>query len=240
MRTLRAWFVRAIGLVGSARSERELEAELESHLQLHTDDNIRAGMPPAEARRNALMALGGIERTREEYRDRRGIPAVEAILRDLRYGARTLAKNPGFTLAGIVILGLGIGVNSAIFTVVNAVVLKPLPFADSDRIMRVWHTPPPHLFAGRETFPLSPANFIDWEEQNQVFERMAIYRIGRRTLTGLGEPDSMVTVRASAEFLPILGISPTLGRGFLRSEDRAGGPRTVLLSRRKSPWRSCS
>ena len=96
--------------------------------------------------------------------------------------------------------------------------------------MRLWHTPPPTLFAGSPTFALSPANFIDWEAQNQVFERMAIYRTGRQTLTGSGEPDAVLTVRASADFLPILGVSPTLGRGFTRDDDREGGPRTALLT----------
>ena len=146
MKSLRAWFVRVLGVFGSTRSERDLSAEIESHLQLHADDNVRAGMSPAEARRRAVIALGSVEGTKEAYRDRRGLPAVESLVRDLRYGVRSLLKTPGFALAGVVILGLGIGVNSAIFTVVNAVVLRPLPFADADRIMRLWHTPPPGLF----------------------------------------------------------------------------------------------
>ncbi len=222
--------LRLFGVFASERSERDLSAELESHLQLHIDDSIRAGVTPQEARRRALIALGGIEQTKEQYRDRRGIPLLESLFRDLRYGARTLSKSPGFAIAGVLILGLGIGVNSAIFTVVDAVVLKPLPFADADRIMRLWHTPPQTLFAGSPIFPLSPANFIDWEERNQVFERMAIYRTGRQVLTGSGEADAILTVRASADFLPILGVSPTLGRGFTRDDDRSGGPRTALLS----------
>jgi predicted permease len=226
----RAWLSRLVGVIRSDHAERDLAAELDSHLQLHIDDNIRAGMTPAEARRRALIALGGVDQTKERYRDRRGLPALESIIRDLRYGARTLRKSPGFTIAAVLILGLGIGVNSAIFTVVNAVVLKPLPFTDADRIMRIWHTPPPTLFAGSPIFALSPANFIDWEAQNQVFERMAIYRGGRQVLTGSGAPDAVVTLRASADFLPILGVSPTLGRGFTRDDDRDGGTRTALLS----------
>ena len=230
MKSARAWLLRLFGVFASGRSERDLSAELQSHLQLHIDDNIRAGMTPAEARRRALMALGGVEQTKERYRDRRGLPRLESFIRDLRYGARTLSKSRGFAIAGILILGLGIGVNSAIFTIVNAVVLKPLPFADAERIMRIWHTPPQSLFAGSPTFALSPANFIDWEAQNQVFERMAIYRMGRRTLTGSGEPDAVIVLRASADFLPILGLSPKLGRGFTRDDDRSGGPMTALLS----------
>ena len=230
MRSARAWLLRLFGVFASRRSERDLSAELQSHLQLHIDDNIRAGMSPDEARRRALIALGGLEQTKERYRDRRSLPRLESLIRDLRYGVRTLSKSRGFALAGVLILGLGIGVNTAIFTVVNAVVLKPLPFADADRIMRIWHTPPPTLFAGSPTFALSPANFIDWEAQNQVFERMAIYRLGRRTLTGSGEPAAVFVLRASADFLPILGLSPKLGRGLTRDDDRSGGASTALLS----------
>jgi putative ABC transport system permease protein len=221
--------MRMFGVFGSRRAERELHAEIESHLQLHVDDNVRAGMSPQEARRRAVIALGGVERTKEAYRDRRGLPALESLVRDLRHGARALTKSPGFALAGIVILGLGIGVNSAIFTVVNAVVLRPLPFPDADRVMRLWQTPPQQLFTD-PVFAISPANFIDWEEQNQSFERIAIYRGGRMTLTGSGEPDAVNTMRASADFLPILGMSPAIGRGFTKEDDRAGGPRTAILS----------
>jgi len=160
MKSVRAWLMRWRGAFGSGTSDRELSAEIESHLQMHVDDNIRAGMTPAEARRRAVIALGGVEGTKEAYRDRRGLPAIESLVRDVRYGIRTLIKSPGFAVAGIVILGLGIGVNTAIFTVVNAVVFKPLPFADADRIMRLWHTPPQSTFPGMRTFSLSPANFF--------------------------------------------------------------------------------
>lgn len=228
MKSLRALLLRVRGIFGSNRAERDLKAEIESHLQLHIDDNLRAGMTPEEARRRAVISLGGIERTKEAVRDRRTVPVVDSLVRDVRYGIRTLIKSPGFALAGVVILGLGIGVNSAIFTIVNAVVLRPLPFPDAERIMRVWHTPPPQTFTD-PIFALSPANFIDWDEQNHVFDRMAIYRGGRRTLTGSGEPAAIVVYRASADFLPILGVQPTIGRGFTKDEDREGGARTILL-----------
>ncbi len=230
MKSVRAWFMRLFGVFGSTRAERELSAEIESHLQLHIDDNLRAGLSPQEARRRALVALGGVEGTKEAYRDRRGLPALETLIRDLRFGVRTLLKSPGFALAGVSILGLGIGVNSAIFTVVNAVVLKPLPFADADRIVRVWQTPPQSTFAGQEVFALSPANFIDWEAQNQVFAKMAIYQPTRRTLTGQGEADAVIVYRGSASLLPILGIAPFIGRGFTAEEDGDGVPRTVVLA----------
>jgi putative ABC transport system permease protein len=235
VRRLRAWLMRLVGTVARARSERDFATEIESHLQLHVDDNIRSGMTPDEARRRALIALGGIEQTKEAHRDRRGVPMIETLIRDLRHAARGLIKTPSFTLAAIVILGLGIGVNTAIFTVVNAIVLRPLPFPDADRIMRVWHTPPP-LFAGQSIFPLSPANFLDWQAQNQVFERMAIYRGTRRTITGRGEPDTVIGGRISSDVFPILGIAPILGHAFTADDDRAGGPPSVILS--ESTWRT--
>jgi putative ABC transport system permease protein len=236
MKSIRAWFHRLGGSFAGRRSERELTAELESHLQLHIDDHVRAGLSPAEARRRALIALGGLESTKDAYRDRRGLPVVESLVRDLRYGLRTLARSPGFALAGILILGLGIGVNSAIFTVVNAVVLRPLPFAGADRIVKLWHTPPQSTFAGMKTFALSPANFLDWEAQSSSFEAMAIYRGGARTITGRGEPEAVSIIRGSSSFLPILGLGPVVGRGFTPEEDRDGGTDTVVLS--ENFWRT--
>ncbi len=226
---LRAWLMRLFGVFASGRSERELSDELDAHLQHHIDDNLRAGMSSDEARRRAVLALGGLEQTKERYRDRRGLPLLESWLRDLRYGVRTLLKSPGFALAGVVILGLGIGANAAIFTVVNAVVLRPLPFPDSDRIVRLWHTPPPTLFS-EPTFSLSPANFVDWEAQSQSFELMATYRGGRRTVTGHGEPEGIITLRTSASLFQIFGLSPTLGRTFTTAEDRDDTPQTAILS----------
>jgi putative ABC transport system permease protein len=235
-RQLRAWWHRMFGVFATRNADRDLEAELESHLQLHIDENVRAGMSQQEARRRAIIALGGVEATKEAYRDRRGVPTIDAFLRDLRYGARTLRKNPGFLLAGIVILGLGVGMNSAIFTVVNAVVLRPLPFPEADRIVRLWHTPPQSTFPGMRTFSLSPANFLDWREQSQSFEAMAIYRGGRPTLTGEGEPTAVTALRASAAFAPLFGIKPIVGRVFTSAEDWEGVPPTVMLS--ESFWRS--
>ena len=236
MRQLRAWCHRLLGVFAGRRAEQELAAELESHLELHTEDNLRAGMTPAEARRRAILALGGLEPTKEAYRDRRGLPGLESIVRDLRHAARTLGRSPGFLLAGVAILGLGVGLNSAIFTVVNAVVLRPLPFANGERLVKLWHTPPQSTFPGMRTFALSPANFLDWEAQSGSFEAMAIYRGGQPTLTGHGEPTAVTSIRASASFLPIFGLQPILGRGFTVEENSEGAPHTVLLS--EGFWRS--
>jgi hypothetical protein len=142
VRLLRAWLMRLVGLLTPARSDRELAEELQSHVQLHVDENIRAGMTVAEARRDALMKLGGIEQTKETYRDRRGISILDTLLQDLRYALRTLRQARWFTCAALATSTLGIGANTAMFSVVNAVLLKPLPYPDADRIVMLINASP--------------------------------------------------------------------------------------------------
>ncbi len=169
MRRLRVWASRVADLFRRARRERELADELDSHLQLHIDDNLRAGMTPVEARRVALVKLGGIEATKEWCRDLRGFAGLDRLVQDLRYGVRMLAKHPGFTTVAVLSLALGIGATSTIFSVLNAAVLRPLPFREPDRLVEIREFDP---VSGRDRRPTVSTSRA-WMEQAQTFEQMA-------------------------------------------------------------------
>src|SRR5438093_12978323 len=142
MKRLREWVLRFGGLFNKQRKDRELDDEIESHLQMHIEDNLRLGMTPEEARRQAMIKLGGIESTKEAYRDQRGLPILETLWQDVRYGARQLRKNPGFAAVAVLTLALGLGPSPAIFRVVDAVMLRALPFPEAERLALVWDDRP--------------------------------------------------------------------------------------------------
>lgn len=158
------------------------------------------------------------------------------LLQDFRHALRMLLKSPGFAAAAILVLALGIGANTAIFSVVNAVLLRPLPFHDPGRLVQIWHTPPAKSFPGMKYFAVAPANYLDWERSNHVFENMSIYSWGSFTLTGIGQPESVFGRRVSSGFFSVLQAEPMLGRFFSAEEDQPGHDRVAVLN--ESFWKS--
>jgi putative ABC transport system permease protein len=154
------------------------------------------------------------------------------LTQDIRYGLRQLRKSPGFTMIAVITLALGIGVNTAIFSIVNSVLLRPLAFQDPNRLVRIWHVPPAKSFPGLTTFSVSAANYIDWEKQNHVFERMAICTGRDFTLTGGQTPEQVEASAVSSGFFATLGVQPMLGRVFYAEEDQPGRSNVVVLSHR--------
>jgi putative ABC transport system permease protein len=161
---------------------------------------------------------------------------MQTLWQDFRYSLRMLVKNPGFSAIAILTLALGVGANTAIFSVVNAVLLRPLPFEEPDRLVQIWHTPPQASFPGIPTFTVSPANFLDWRSRSHAFEGMSAYGFGRYTLTGTGHPEAVRMVAATSGFFSILRAKPLLGRTFLEEEDSPGRDHEVILS--YNLWRS--
>ena len=158
------------------------------------------------------------------------------LFQDFRYGLRTLRKNPGFAMGAILVLALGIGANTAIFSVVNAVLLRPLPFPNPEQLVQIWHTPPQASFPGMKEFAVSAANYLDWAAENHVFQQMSIYTWSSYNLTGKGEPQFVSARAVSSDFFPVLQAQPLLGRVFSRDEDQPGRNRVVILS--ESFWRN--
>lgn len=230
MRALRAWIIRLAGSIATRRTERELKEEMESNLQEHMDDNIRSGMSPAEARRAALLKFGNLDQAREAVRDRRGLPMLETLWRDVRFGLRSLRRSPAVAIAVIATLAVGIGANTAIFSVVNGVLIKPLPFPDSDRLITVAHAAPGIVLSDSPDVGSAPYLYFIEREQNQTFDGVGVFGQGTATVTGRGEPEQIRRLFVTADILPILGIEPLLGRYFSEGDDAPNSPNTVVLT----------
>jgi predicted permease len=205
---------------------RDIEEELRAHVEMETETNIKRGMPTDEARAAALKSFGNPGRNTELGYDVRGGGRLEMVWQDLRYGARMLLKNPGFTLAVLLTLGLGIGANTAIFSVINAVMLRQLPFPNAARLVRLNESNPER---GWPTFSVSHPNFLDWRARNQTFEALAATIGEDFNLNAGGEIEVVRGAAITADFLPVLGVTPALGRNFLPEEDRPGGNTRVAL-----------
>ena len=227
MRRLRATFVRFFSLFERDRLDRELAAELESHLAMHIEDNLRGGMTATEARRQALLKLGGVAQVTERYRERRGLPVLENLLRDLGFSARMLRRNPGFAAVAVLTLGLGIGVNTAIFSVVNAVILRPLPFPDPARLVLIWAT---NTESGDTEDVATYPDFADWRARSRSFEQMAAFTTRGMTIAGGDQTELVRAVQATPGFFETLGVAPALGRTFRPEENEPGAAQVAVLS----------
>ncbi len=234
-RQLRAGALRMGGLLsGQAnreRHDRDLAEELESHVALHVDDNLRAGMTPEEARRVALVKLGGVESVKEQVRERRGIPALEHLARDLRFGARMLRKDLSFTAIAVLTLALGIGANTAIFSVVNAVLLRPLPFPQGEDLVLIWATS-----AERSNDVATYPDFEDWKANGKSFESTAAFTTRSVILAGADRSESVAGLQVTPGFFETLRIRPALGRTFRPDDAEAGAAHVALLS--DGAWKS--
>jgi predicted permease len=231
MRILRAALARFRYALGRADAEADFDAELASHLELHIDDNLRAGLTPEEARRHALVKLGGVESTRQRRRERAGVPWLEHLAQDLRFAARQLRKAQGFTATAVATLALGAGAALAIFAFVNAALLQPLPYRDPSRLMNVTESTAELPLAA-----LSHANYLDWKRMNTVFGALEAYK---STGLALASPEGAQLLQvglATPGFFRTLGVVPALGRDFLESEDQPSAPRVAVLTH--AAWHS--
>jgi putative ABC transport system permease protein len=207
------------------RVESEMEDELRFHSEHQFEKYLRAGIMPDEARRRVRIEFGGLQQVKEDCRDARGVSHVETLAQDLRYGWRTLLKSPGFALAALFTLALGIGANTAIFSVVYGVLLRPLPFHDPSRLVLLNETTP---LVGNVS--VSYMNFQDWLSQSRTFSQMAVVGEVEFNMAGISQPENISGLAVSPNFLELTGVRPILGRGFTRDEERAGTEPVVLLS----------
>ena len=213
--------------------DRELDEELQYHVERLVETNRARGLSPDAARRAALLAVGGIEQRKEECRDARGVRLVEDVLQDLRYTVRTLGRSPAFTAAAVLTLTLGIGATVAVFTVVNGVLLRPMPFPDPDRLFLLTLTQPGPIFAQPG---MSDASYLAFRASDRAFEHVAAFSNNRGSLTRAGDPTVINVGDVTTDFFNALGVQPVAGRTFLSDDGEQGREAIVVLSDRL--WKS--
>ncbi len=211
----------------SRRVEADLDQEIQSHLEMLAEENIRAGMAPKEAQRAAQIELGGIEQVKEEVRDVGIGNWLHGVISDFRYGVRRLRKNPVFAVVSVLTLALGIGATTAIFSHVNALILRPYSLPDLDRVVAVWETVPK-----QDAYSISaaPSNFHDWMEQSKSFEYLAATGGWDANLTGEGVAERVEGYRVTSDFFTLLGVPAELGRQISSIDFQQGASTVVVLS----------
>jgi putative ABC transport system permease protein len=215
-------------LTRKGERDAELDTEVRGYLELLAQEKMSQGMRPDEARRAARIELGGFEQVKEQVRTVRAGASLDSLLQDLRYGVRMLRKTPGFTLSAVLTLALGIGANTAIFSVVETVLLRPLPFKDPARLVDIWQNNPRHGAWQEQT---SYPEFLDWRKQTSAFQSMAVYRETQSaTLSGIGDPVRLHGAVVSPDFFEVLGANPLQGRAFSPEQDVPGKAAVVTIS----------
>ena len=225
----RQLFHRLCSFFNRTQLDRDLDAEISSHLQFAIDENLQRGLSPTEARRQALLRFGGSEQAKERHRDARGLPFLETLFQDLRFAFRMLRKSSGFTAVAVLTLALGIGANTAIFSVVNSALLRPLAYREPQQLYLVREIVP-QLAKFAPEMDANLPDFRIWQEQVHSFANVAIAEATTAGLTGAGEPEVIRGVRASANILDVLGATPALGRTFFPEEDDSGRGHVVILT----------
>ena len=227
MRRLRAIVFRSVGFFHKRRQDRELARELDAHLQLHIEENLRAGMSPAEARRHALLKLGGLEQTKQLLRDRRSLPLLETLSQDLHFGLRMLRKNPSVTTVVVLTLAIGVGANTAIFDLVNGILLERLPVPHPEQIAAlVIQSNASALGALGFSYP----EFVEFRQQAAPFCEVFGQALGRVNLTADRHTNTLAISGVSTNYFAALGVKPALGRLILPGEgERPGEPALLVL-----------
>jgi putative ABC transport system permease protein len=224
--SIRLLFQRLRALFFRTELDHDLDAEMSAHLEFAIEENLQRGLSPADARRQALLRFGGPQQTKEQHRNARALPLLEILLKDLCFALRLLGKNPGFTAVAVLTLALGMGATTTIISVVNSVLLRPLPYKKSDRLLRVQETHP-----GEPGANLTYATFLDLQREAKTIENVAAYREWVFNVTGGSEPAQIAGALVSGNFFAALGSTPMLGRTILAEDDQPGGDnRVVLLS----------
>jgi len=234
-----AWLAIALsrirGLLLARRLDDDFDCEVEAHLAMLTEENVRRGMPLDEARRAASIRFGGPVQIKEQQRTDRSLPFIETTMQDIRYGLRALRKHPAYSAVAIATLAIGIGAGTAVFSVAGAVLLRPLPYAEPDRLVRIFETNPLKNWTRNIA---SPANYADWQSQNNVFTDVAAYEQFNSNgsgandvfLTGQGEPQGLKSLGVTGNLFRTLGTAPLMGRTFTDEETFEGKARVAILS----------
>jgi hypothetical protein len=228
------WFytipLRLRSLFRRRQVERDLDDELQYHLDRNIEELLSRGLDPAEARNVALRAMDGLMQRKEECRDARRVNLIENAIQDLRYGVRVLAKAPGFTAVAVLTVALGIGANTAIFSVIDAVLLKPLNLPDPDRVVQLMFFSPAAA-PGQTVNAASLIDFNIYRERREVFDPVAAYDTVKGIhLTGIDPPEQLRRLRVSVDYFSLFGAHTVLGRTFTEQEDRPGGPHVAVIS----------